>query len=111
MTEKEKICKTCGKSFTGHHRALYCSPECVPKRSHKKKPTTPAKAAPPPETPAPPPPETPAPPETPPETPAPPEIPPETVPPTETTTPLNSESVPEDKGESEGKPFRKFFYD
>ena len=96
MVKKEKICKTCGKSFTGHHKALYCSPECVPKRSHKKKPASPAKAASPPETPAPP--------ETPPETPA------ETVPPTETTTPSNSESVPEDKGESGSKPFRKFFY-
>lgn len=105
MSQKEKICKTCGKSFTGHHKALYCSPECVPKRSHKKKP---AKAAPPPATP----PEVPAPPETPPETPAPPEVPaPDTVPPTETTTPLNSGDGTEDKGESGSKPFRKFFYD
>lgn len=39
------------------------------------------------------------------------EMPPETVPPTETTTPLNPESVPEDKGESGKKPFRKFFYE
>ncbi len=103
MVKTEKICKTCGKSFTGHHRALYCGPECVPKRSHKKKPTKPAKAVPPPATP----PEVP----TPLETPAPPEVPaPDTVPPTETTTPLNSESMAEDKGESGSKPFRKFFY-
>lgn len=97
---KEKICKTCGKPFTGHHKALYCSPECVPKRSHKKKPTKPAKAAPPPAAP--------------PEVPAPPEVSaPDTVPPTETTTPLNSEDGTEDKGkgESQIKPFRKFFYD
>jgi hypothetical protein len=48
---------------------------------------------------------------TPPEVPAPPETPPETAPPTETTTPLNSERVIEDKGESQIKPFRKFFYE
>lgn len=42
---------------------------------------------------------------TPPETPA-----PDVVPPTETTVPLNGD-MPEDKGESESKPFRKFFYD
>ena len=109
---KDKKCETCGKLYTTTNSGQkYCSPECKPKKSHHKKSTKPTKAAPPkgmspPVTPS----EIPAPEsfirETPPEAPA-----PDTVPPTETTTPLNSGSVPEDKGESEKKPFRKFFYD
>jgi hypothetical protein len=30
----ERMCKTCGKVFYGHHKALYCCEECKPIRSH-----------------------------------------------------------------------------
>lgn len=117
MDYQIKKCLVCGKEFKpATANARYCSNECrkviakqrsTEQADRRKSDQSTGNPPPPAETPT-------APPETPPETPTPP--PPETpapdeVPPTETTTPLNLGKGPEDKGESEKKSFRKFFYD